>query len=187
MILAGDIQTSQWEDIVMDVSLECGLTTDTTVKSSKGKVDTSMAEAGVMLRVLVDGEVAAPGPVTFCSRMQEMTDEFGGILEYSEDSLTVDTDGDGIADSGDGVITIDECVFTDESLQLVLDTLGAHSFNFFHLDMDQGDHYIDVQVKLSTTPSIWPVALKPRLTLARVPWPLTKSSSSNPPTWVSKI
>ena len=28
--------------------------------------------------------------------------------------------------------------------------MGAHSFNFFHLDMDQGDHYIDVQVKLST-------------------------------------
>ncbi len=34
-ILSGDIQTSQWEDVVFDVSLVCGLTTDTTVKKGR--------------------------------------------------------------------------------------------------------------------------------------------------------
>ena len=48
-IMEGYIQTSQWEDVVMDVSLECGLTTDTTVKSKRGNSDTARAEAGVML------------------------------------------------------------------------------------------------------------------------------------------
>lgn len=147
-ILDGDIQTSQWEDVVMDVSLECGLTTDTTVKSSKGKEDTSMAEAGVKLQVLVDGVAAEPGVVTYCSRMQEQTAKFGGILEYCEDSLTEDTDGDGVADAGDGVITIDECEFSDEELQLVLDTMHANAFNFFTLDLAQGDHHVEVQAKL---------------------------------------
>ena len=147
-IMSGTIQTSQWEDLVADVSLECGLVTDTKVKSQKGKVDTSTAEAGVMVRVLIDAgtlneRYAMPGRgvdysggIVFCKRIQEQIAKFGGILESCTDL------------NGDGSITLDECTFTDEELELMLDTMGAHSFNFFATDFEQGDHTIQVQAKL---------------------------------------
>lgn len=147
-IMEGTIQTSQWEDLVMDVSLECGLITNTKVKSQKGKVDTSTAEAGVMVRILIDGETADQkyampgreddysGGIIFCKRIQEQIAKFGGILESCTDL------------NGDGSITLDECEFKDEELELMLDTMGAHSFNFFATDFDQGDHTIEVQAKL---------------------------------------
>lgn len=147
-IMEGNIQTSQWEDLVMDVSLECGLITNTKVKSQKGNVDTSTAEAGVMVRVLIDEGTADEryampgrdpnysGGIIFCKRIQEQIAKFGGVLESCTDL------------NGDGSITLDECEFTDEELELMLDTMGAHSFNFFALDFDQGDHSIKVQAKL---------------------------------------
>ena len=46
----------------------CGVTTDTLVKSKKSDSNTSEAQAGVVIRVMVDGVVAQPGEVTFCSR-----------------------------------------------------------------------------------------------------------------------
>ena len=140
--LAGDIQTSQWADVVMDVSLECGVYTETLVKSKGGNSDTSRAEAGVQVRVLVDGVMAEPNGlrgdqgVIFCSRMQEQTAVFNGFYENCVDA------------NGDGSISLDECDLTEEELKLVLDTMGAHSFNFFLTDLDQGDHHIEVQARI---------------------------------------
>ena len=131
--LSGTIQTSQWEDVVFNVSLVCGLTTDTTVKSKGGNSDTSVAEASVKIQVLVDGVAAEPQDVTFCSRKQTQMAKFGGIMESCSDA------------NGDGTITFDECEWTEEELQLVLETQSANAFNFFTLDLDQGDHYIEVQ------------------------------------------
>ena len=64
-ILSNDIKTANQKDLFIDVSLECGLYTQTEVKS-KGNKDTSTAEAGVMVQVLVDGAPAYPDVVTFC-------------------------------------------------------------------------------------------------------------------------
>lgn len=132
-ILEGEIQTSQWEDVVFDVSLVCGLTTDTWVKSKKGTPDTSMAHAGVVIQVLVDGVAAEPQDVTFCSRKQTLMAKFGGIMESRTDL------------NGDGTITFDECEWTEEELQLILETKSANAFNFFTLDPKQGVHYVEVK------------------------------------------
>lgn len=131
--LSGTIQTSQWEDVVFNVSLVCGLTTDTTVKSKGGNTDTSMAEAGVVIQVLVDGVAAEPQEVTFCSRKQTQMAKFGGIMESCTDA------------NGDGTITFEECEWTEEELQLILETQSANAFNFFTLDLEQGDHHVEVQ------------------------------------------
>ncbi len=134
-ILEGNIQTSQWEDVVFDVSLVCGLTTETTVKSKGGKEDTSSAEAGVVIQVLVDGLLAQPEDVTFCSRNQTQMAKFGGIMQSCTDA------------NGDGTITFAECEWTDEELKLVLDTQSANAFNFFTLDLKQGVHHVEVQAR----------------------------------------
>ena len=98
-----------------------------------------------MVKVLVDGVAASPHHkegdpgVVYCSRIQEQTALFGGVLEACEDL------------NDDGRITLDECTFTDEELELMLDTMGAHSFNFFDLDFVQGNHTLDVQAKMWAT------------------------------------
>ena len=150
-IMSGTIQTSQWEDLVMDVSLECGLITDTLVKGKGGDKVSSTSEAGVMVRVLIDAgtdneHYAMPGRsddysggIVFCKRIQEQIAVFGGVLSDCTD------------EDGDGHITLDECTLTDEELELMLDTMGAHSFNFFDLDFVQGNHTLDVQAKMWAT------------------------------------
>ncbi len=137
-ILSGEIRTPQWEDTVFGVSLECGLYTDTKVRSKGGDKDASKAEAMVRVKVMVDGvEMAAPGEVRFCARSQELIAQFGGVLDC------VDT-------NGDDVINYSECDLTEEELQLIIQTVGAHHFNFVKLDFESGDHFIEVKAELTT-------------------------------------
>jgi hypothetical protein len=136
-ILANNIKTPNQKDLFIDVSLECGLYTKTLVKSA-GTKDTSKAEAGVYVQVLVDGVPAYPGEVVFCRRTQELTALFGGIMESCTDA------------NGDGVITYDECTWTPEELELILDTMNANSFNFLLDDLGPGVHTVAVQARIST-------------------------------------
>ncbi len=46
---------------------------------------------------------------------------------------------------GNGTITFEECEWTEEELRLVLETQSANAFNFFTLDLSQGDHDVQVQ------------------------------------------
>ena len=133
IILSNVIHTSSQKDLAVDVSLECGLYTRTLVKSKAGTKDTSVADASVKVRVLVDGVEAYPGTVTFCSRAQELSATFGGIFENCEDT------------DGDGHITLDECDLTDEELELILTTVNANAFNFILDDVGVGDHLIEVE------------------------------------------
>jgi hypothetical protein len=141
-ILSNKIKTSEWADLNVDVSLECGLYTRTRVKSKGGNTDVSAAEASVRVRVLLDGNVsdpAIPGDVVFCRRSQELTAKFGGILESCWDQ------------NGDGVVTIpDECDITEEELQLVLKTVNANAFNFIIPDVTSGIHTVEVQAIVDT-------------------------------------
>ena len=140
-ILENDIKTPNMKDLFIDVSLECGLYTDTTVKSKLGVEDISMAEAGVTVKVLVDGQPAYPGEVVFCNRMQQLRAKFGGIMSCTDVN-------------GDGVITVDECTWTDEELQLVLRTMNANAFNFILDDLTPGVHTVAVQARIVTTADV---------------------------------
>ena len=136
-ILANNIKTPNQKDLFIDVSMECGLYTKTLVKSA-GSKDTAKAEAGVYVQVLVDGTPAYPGEVVFCRRTQELTALFGGIMESCTDL------------NGDGVITYDECTWTPEELELILDTMNANSFNFILDDLTSGVHTVEVQARISS-------------------------------------
>lgn len=140
-IMSSKIKTSNKKELMMNVSLECGLATKTRVKSKRGESDTSSAEASVLVRVLVDGKEAAPGVISFCKRSQELTAVFGGVMESCTDA------------NGDGTITIDECIFTDEELELVLNTMNANAFNFILANISTGVHEIKVQAKIGSKTS----------------------------------
>lgn len=141
-ILNTSLHTSQQKDLVMGVSLETGLFTRTLVKSRGGTQDTSYAEANIQVRVLVDAgtaneRMAEPGIVTFDKRYQELMAKLSGVLTCTDTN-------------GDGIIQYAECVLTDEEIQLILDTLAAHSFNFALDDLGSGSHTVSVQVRVTT-------------------------------------
>ena len=140
-ILSNTLKTPNQKDLFIDVSLECGLYTKTKVASQKGEKDTATAEAGVKVRVLLDGVAVHPAEVVFCRRTQELTAVFGGIMEQCEDI------------NGDGIITQDECIWSDEELELVLDTMNANAFNFIEDDLGSGVHTIEVQAMIETAAS----------------------------------
>lgn len=166
-ILQSAMHTSEQKDLAMDISLECGLVTRTRVKSKGGTVDTSAAEAKVMVKVVVDEGTANereayPGEVTYCKRAQQLEAKFQGIFEgpaacVSQDPVTgediIDTSclaDNCLAISETGTIIIDDTCLTEEELELILDTLNANAFNFILDDLGAGDHTITVKAMVDT-------------------------------------
>jgi hypothetical protein len=109
------------------------LYTETAVKSKGGDKSTSRANAEINMRVYVDGNLAVPGEVTFDKREQTLWAKLGGVSECTDGSV------DGIID---GIVTFDECTFTDEEIGLILDTKSAHTFNFLAYNIGSGSHTI---------------------------------------------
>lgn len=134
-ILHTSLKTAQQKDLLIDVSLECGLYTYTKVKSKDFVVDASESMASIEVRILIDGHQVYPATVNFAKRTQELTAKLQGVLEWA------DTDGDG---------QIDQIEVTEaEEISLLLDTLAAHSFNFVCMNLDAGVHDILVQAKIN--------------------------------------
>lgn len=156
-IFTQTIKMPEQKDLIIGVSLECGLTTNTKVMSKSLEKALAEAEAMVKVRVLVDpvydpdtGELlnleealAAPGEVIFARRTQTLIAEFAG--DISDCISLVDTNGDGIPDS----VVVDEDCVEPETLQLILDTMSANSFNFIVMDLGAGEHEIVVQADLT--------------------------------------
>jgi hypothetical protein len=159
LVLYNEIHTANMSDLNVDASLECGLYTDTHVKSKGGKSDTSVAEAGVKVRVIVDGTFvegvyqegtgieAIPGEVTFCRRSQTLMAVFQGLLTNEEGDVCLS------ADPLTGSITIDEDCLRPEEVQLILDTMSANSFNFIIPDVSSGTHSVAVIAEIDSNTS----------------------------------
>ena len=160
MILSASIKTPNKKDLLIGVSLETGLYTKTTVKSMNGVLDTQSAVAGISVVVKVDGVEAYPGAVIFDKRTQTLSAKLGGILSGCTDA------------DGDGHITIDECTLLPEEIELILDTMGAHHFNFVAANLEPGDHIVEVwasiDVGASTTATAKALVGKGSLTVEEV-------------------
>jgi len=138
-LLSASIKTSEQKDLMIGVSLQCGLFTDTLVKSSGGKTATSTAEACVECQVTLDGKVASsrpnsgPGAVVFSRRSQTLMAQLGGIIT----DITVNADG-----------TV-SWTYTDEQIQVVLDTMEANHFDWLCSNVGAGDHVVAVEVRVA--------------------------------------
>jgi hypothetical protein len=166
--LQNTLKTSQQKDLFMDVSLECGLITETVVRSKGGKQDTSTAEAMVQVQVVIDPgtpqqRIAEPGTINFCRRNQQLSATFQGIFEGPSqctyiDPLTgaelIDTACLDAAclmiDPDTGAIVINDTCLTPEEVGLLLDTMTANSFNFVLDDLGSGVHTVAVYARISS-------------------------------------
>lgn len=146
-ILRGKLKVAEQKDLAIDVSLECGLYTDTLARSKGGTKDTSAAEAIVKIRVAVfDGANnlvmhAAPGGakgIVFARRAQELSATFQGLIDGC---LSVDENG---------IVVLNQECLKPEEVELVLDTMNANAFNFLAPNLGAGIHTLVVEAKIDT-------------------------------------
>ena len=124
------------KDLIIGLTYETMLMTETVVKSKGGDKSSAIADAEIEMYVTVDGKVAAPGVVTFDRRTQELWAKLGGVLDCEDIN-------------GDGIVSFDECLITDEEIGLILDTKSAHGFNFLSYNIGSGSHVIKAFARLS--------------------------------------
>jgi hypothetical protein len=150
-ILTASIHIPQQKDIHADVSLECALMTDTTVRSKGKKAgddpDSATAEASVQVQVKVydeTGTIEVPGvsvipavPVTFCKRAQTLTAALQGYIGNSS-----------CFDEDTGVFDPQCAELFEEEVGLVLDTLNANAFNFVIENLDSGVYTIKAEAEI---------------------------------------
>lgn len=147
-VLTAYIKTPNGKELAIGASLQCGLVTDTTVRSKGGSLDSSAARGKIVVRVKItqpDGTVvyaepdngadlsnAIPlvtGGVTYCDRYQQLDAKFAGL------NCT--------ADSETGVVTCED----PEELQLLLQTLSANHFNFIFANAKPGVQKVEVEAR----------------------------------------
>lgn len=135
-VLATELKNSGTpKDLVIGVSFETLLMTETVVKSKGGNRSESVADAKIVMKVFVDGTLANPGDVIFDRREQTLWASLGGVLDCTDLN-------------GDGIVSFDECTLTDEEIGLALDTAQASTFNFLSYDIGSGSHTIEVWAQL---------------------------------------
>jgi hypothetical protein len=152
-ILVTHIKTPNAKELAIGVSLQCGIVTDTTVRSKGGELDTSAAQGRIKVRIrltlpdgttttyaqpdsgadLTDTLLPADVGITYCDRYQKLEAKFAGLNCVAEQG---DTDGDGVA----GEVTCAD----PEELRLILKTLNAHHFNFLYANATPGVHKVEV-------------------------------------------
>lgn len=153
-ILDVDIHTQNHAELAFDMALQCGLVTDTTVRSKGGVKDGSTASGQVSVRIKVtqaDGTEAyalpseegvdpidgTPLGVTYCSRVQTLEASFAG-LNCTADLVT-------------GAVTCED----PEELRLILETLSANAFNYIITGLPSGTHNVEVQARAKAGAAIF--------------------------------
>lgn len=157
-VLKQQLKLANQKDLFLGASLQCGIVTDTTVKSmnstSTSSYDTAEARGTIRVRIKItapDGSVSYAEPssgidatntpsgpnggVVFCDRVQTLKAKFSGLNCTA--SLTT------------GAVTCTD----PEELQLILKTLNANAFNFVAPNLQSGVHTIEVQAKSSAATS----------------------------------
>jgi hypothetical protein len=138
-LLSANLKTANKKDLLVFVSLECGLYGRTIGRTRGGTtVDTLMANSGVKVRVLIDGvTVGEPGEITLCRKTQTLSTQLAQAISACTDVNL------------DGVVSIpEECTFTEQQLDLILDSLQGVGFNFALLDLSPGVHSIQLQARI---------------------------------------
>jgi len=141
-ILTTSLHMPSNQSLLITPSLETGLYTDTQVNGKNGATSSATAIAGIRVRCLVDGNIALPSAagnegVVYDYRLQQLTATLGGVINTSTCGF-------------DPVTGLFTCTVTDEMIDLLIDTMSAHSFGFIYPNVSAGDHTVVVQALIDT-------------------------------------
>ncbi len=154
-LLLTTMKVPQDKELLVGVSAEIGIVTDTSIKGKDGGA--ARAIAGGVAKVLVtatpvdggESVIAAPGTITLSKRIQELSATLGGDDVCTDTTGGIDVNGaspgdDGYIDTPDGTIDVLlECTVTDEEIGLMQKTLASQHFNFVLPNMDAGEYEIN--------------------------------------------
>src|SRR5205823_5539483 len=135
-LFSNTIKTANQKDLFISASLEVGLFTRTLVSSKNMTKDMSVADANVQVQVLLDGKAVEPGSVVYGRRTQTLSATLEGAIAGCL-SIVLNADGS-------QSIVVDPTCVLPETIELILDSMDAASFNFVAVDVPQGVHTIAV-------------------------------------------
>ena len=133
------IKIPQAKELLVGISAQVELFTETVAKGKKGTTSRAlaMAEGGVELfacnGVCYRGE---PGRIVLSKRTQELEATLAGVIE----SCTVDVEVVDDVATGSGSFNLGMCDVEDEAIRLALTTMAAHHFNFVFPNLPQGNY-----------------------------------------------
>lgn len=141
-LLHTTLTTPQRKNLVMVVALEAGLHTAAPVpaRTRSPTGEGSQARGTLELRLLVDGQAVAPGPLVLTENSQDTMTRYGDMLSTS----CADNDGD-------GSVVADECIFTGEEQRRLTRALNLHALSFALDDIDIGTHDLRIQARITVT------------------------------------
>jgi len=123
-------------------SLESSILTNTLTTSGGGGKQSASATGSIIVTMLVDGVMAPVGCTTNCP----IGVAYPPIVTYNERQQTLNTTLGNICTVTSGVAT---CT-SPQSIQLILSTTSANSFNFVVPGLPGGTHTITLRVAVST-------------------------------------
>jgi len=136
------IKVPQGKELLIGVSAEIGLVTDTSVKGKNGGAARAIAGGEAYVTVFAvprDGGnsvEAAPGKIMLSKRVQELDATLGGVIQSCQVACGLDTTTNEIV--CENIVIAEDCEVTDEEIGLLLSTTAAHHFNFLLPNMNQG-------------------------------------------------
>jgi len=153
-ILNATIKTANKKDLLIGVSLQNALYTETNVKGKNGSSEKAGAEAGILVQVLIDGQnsdggvaKAYPEQVVFNHRAQTLSATLGGVIESCNVNVEITEDAGVVTDASGSFNVANDCIVTDEEIGLILSTTSANHFNFVAPNLAPGNHEVTVRVK----------------------------------------
>lgn len=136
------IKVPQDKELLVGVSAEIGLVTNTSIKGKDGGSARAVADGQAYVTVFAvprnagDSIQAAPGKVMLSKRVQELDATLGGVIQSCKVNCMEDeTTGEIICDD---IIIAEDCLVTDEAIGLLQETTASHHFNFVLPNMKQG-------------------------------------------------
>ena len=149
-ILTTHIKTPNAKELAIGASIQCGLVTDTTVRSKNGDLDSSASRGRIKIRIKItqpDGSVVYAQPNNGADLVTDISlDNAGGGLTYCDRYQKLEAKFSGLnctADLTTGVVTCAD----PEELRLLLKTLSANHFNFIHANAVPGVQTVTVQAR----------------------------------------
>jgi hypothetical protein len=159
-VMKATMKVSNSQSLFVSPSLVTGLYTNTKTKTSSGGSSTATAEGAVYLRaVLRDPNTGAV--VQIADPIADCTDQILGCVKDTHGAFGV------VLDSRVQTLsqTLSSCVVTvlgvaggscnfDSTLQLILQTTSAHSFNFIFPNVGVGTYTISIEAAVNTSATV---------------------------------
>jgi hypothetical protein len=131
------IRVPNKKELLVGLSAQVGLYTETVVRGKKGSTSSAMAfsEGSVGLTACNADNVcyeSVPRDIVLSNRRQELEATMAGIIEECAVEI------DGIS----GAFDLNDCTVAPEEIGLALETLAAHHYNFLFPNLPQGDYEV---------------------------------------------